>query len=261
MSLSEGTSKQEDQIVRELFRSDKQNRYLRNRSENRDSRQAVFDRDTLFALYDMMKRGDLDYLNGVVQAGKEGRVYWGVRKGKDVAVKLFYTTTSDFKKRLIYMTGDPRFSRVRKYGHGLIFEWARKEYSNLRRAFDAGVRVPEPYSLSKNVLVMEFIGEGGVPAPTLEETTVTARDYAGVLRLVELLYRDASLVHADLSAYNVFKLHGRLTLFDFGSAVDIRHPMSAEFLRRDVDNVNAFFAKRGIVIKPAKEILEMVSGE
>jgi RIO kinase 1 len=259
--LSEGTSKQEDQIARELFRSDKQNRYLRNRSESRDSRQAVFDRDTLFTLYDMMKRGDIEYLNGVVQAGKEGRVYWGVRKGKDVAVKLFYTTTSDFKKRLIYMTGDPRFSRVRRYGHGLIFEWARKEFSNLRRAFDAGVRVPEPYSLSKNVLVMEFIGEGGVPAPTLEETAVTGRDYSGVLKQVKLLWRDASLVHADLSAYNVFKLHGKITLFDFGSAVDVRHPMSAEFLRRDVDNINAFFAKRGIVIKPAKDVLEMVSGE
>ncbi|MGA1975762.1 MAG: hypothetical protein ABSG92_09010, partial [Conexivisphaerales archaeon] len=73
---------QEDQIIRKLFNSDKQNRYLRNRSEDKDSRQAVFDRDTLFTLYDMMNRGDLDYLNGVVQAGLEGRVYWGVRKGK-----------------------------------------------------------------------------------------------------------------------------------------------------------------------------------
>jgi RIO kinase 1 len=256
--LSEGSSKQEDDIVRALFNSDKQNRYLRNRSENRDSRQAVFDRDTLFTLYDMMKRGDLDYLNGVVQAGKEGRVYWGVRKGKDVAVKLYYTTTSDFKKRLIYMTGDPRFSRVRRYGHGLIFEWARKEFSNLRQAYQGGVRVPEPLSLQKNVLVMEFIGEGGVPAPTLEETEVTGRDYSAVLKQVRLLYQEARLVHADLSAYNVFKLHGRVILFDFGSAVDVRHPMSAQFLRRDLDNLNSFFAKRGIEIKAAEKIMESV---
>jgi RIO kinase 1 len=256
--LSEDSAKQEEAIVRALFKSDKQNRYLRNRSENKDSRQAVFDKDTLFTLYDMMKRGDLDYLNGVVQAGKEGRVYWGVRKGKDVAVKLYYTTTSDFKKRLIYMTGDPRFSRVRRYGHGLIFEWARKEYSNLRQAYEAEVRVPEPLSLHKNVLVMEFIGEGGVPAPTLEETDVTGRDYLAVIKQVRLLYRKASLVHADLSAYNVFKLHGRVTLFDFGSAVDVRHPMSSEFLRRDLDNLNSFFARRGIKIKPATEIMEAV---
>jgi RIO kinase 1 len=258
--LSESVE-QEDQIIRKLFNSDKQNRYLRNRSEDKDSRQAVFDRDTLFTLYDMMNRGDLDYLNGVVQAGKEGRVYWGVRKGKDVAVKLFYTTTSDFKKRLIYMTGDPRFSRVRKYGHGLIFEWVRKEYSNLRQAHDAGVTVPEPYFSIKNVLVMEFIGEGGVPAPTLEETTATRRDYANVIRQMKLLYTEARLVHADLSAYNIFKLRGRIILFDFGSAVDVRHPMSTEFLRRDVGNVNTFFAKRGIEIKPATEILETVGAE
>jgi RIO kinase 1 len=258
--LSEETSKQEDAIVRALFKSDKQNRYLRNRSENKDSRQAVFDRETLFTLYDMLKRGDLDYLNGVVQAGKEGRVYWGVRKGKDVAVKLYYTTTSDFKKRLIYMTGDPRFSQVRRYGHGLIFEWARKEFSNLKQAREAGVRVPAPFALQKNVLVMEFIGEGGVPAPTLEETEVNERDYVAVLKQVRLLYRKAFLVHADLSSYNVFKLHGRVILFDFGSAVDIRHPMSAEFLRRDLDNISSFFARRGMKIKPAREMMESVVG-
>jgi len=256
--LSDERSKQEDAIVRALFKSDKQNRYLRNRSEDKDSRQAVFDRDTLFTLYDMMNRGELDYLNGVVQAGKEGRVYWGVRRGKDVAVKLYYTTTSDFRKRLIYMTGDPRFRRVRRYGHGLIFEWAKKEFANLRQAHDAGVRVPEPFTVQRNVLVMEFIGEGGVPAPTLEETDVNSRDYASVLRQMRLLYRKASLVHADLSSYNVFKLHGRLTLFDLGSAVDVRHPMSAEFLRRDVENVNTFFARRGMEIKPSKEIVESV---
>jgi len=259
--LSEESTKQEDEIVRALFNSEKQNRYLRNRSENRDSRQAVFDRDTLFTLYDMLSRGDLDYLNGVVQAGKEGRVYWGVSRGRDVAVKLFYTTTSDFKKRLIYMTGDPRFSRVRRYGHGLIFEWARKEFANLKQAYDAGVRVPEPLYLQKNVLVMEFIGEGGVPAPTLEETEVNPRDYERLVGQVKLLYRKAGLVHADLSSYNVFKLHGSIILFDFGSAVDVRHPMSTEFLKRDIENVNVFFAKRGIDIKPAKEILGEVGAE
>ncbi len=156
------------------------------------------------------------------------------------------------------MTGDPRFSRVRRYGHGLIFEWARKEFSNLKEAHEAGVRVPEPLALHKNVMVMEFIGENGVPAPTLEETQVNERDYVAVLSQVRLLYRNASLVHADLSAYNVFKLHGRVILFDFGSAVNIRHPMSSEFLRRDVENLNTFFARRGMEIKPVKEILESV---
>jgi RIO kinase 1 len=256
--LSEESPKLDDRIIRELLESDKKNRYLRNRSEDRDSRQAVLDRDTLFTLYGLMNRKELDYLNGVIQAGKEGRVYWGVRRGEDVAVKLFYMTTSDFKKRMIYMAGDPRFTRVRKYGHGLVIEWARKEFANLKQAHRSGVRVPEPITLDRNVLIMEFIGEKGVPAPTLQETEVTQRDYAALLKLVERLYKKAGLVHADLSGFNVFKLHGRLILFDFGSAVDVRHPMSAEFLKRDIDNVNTFFAKRGIEIKPAEQILEAV---
>jgi RIO kinase 1 len=53
-------------------------------------------------------------------------------------------------------------------------------------------------------------------------------------------------VHADLSEYNIFKTDNGLMFFDFGSAVDIGHPNSKQFLIRDVININRFFAKRGI---------------
>lgn len=251
----------EEKIRRELFESDKQGRYLRRRSEEYKTLEAVFDRSTLFTLYDMMNRGQFSYLNGVVKAGKEGRVYWGIRGKEDVAVKIFYTVTSNFKRRMPYMAGDPRFRHVRKYGRGLILEWAKKEFANLKQAFEAGVNVPEPFALSKNVIVMQFIGEQGTPAPTLAETRVTRRDYSSVMKNVRLLYQKARLVHADLSEFNVFKFRGKVYLFDFGSAVDLGHPLSGAFFRRDVNNINRFFTKRGIEVTPEGMILKRVGVE
>jgi RIO kinase 1 len=254
--LSGYDEKLEARIARELFQSEKDNRYLRKRSEEYQALESVFDRETLFALYELMKRGSFDYLNGVVRAGKEGRVYWGVKGVEDVAVKVFYTTASSYRKRLPYMAGDPRFKRVKKYGKALIMEWTRKEFSNLSQAYMAGVSVPRPHSFRRNVIVMEFIGREGSPAETLAETEVTKRDYASVVSNVGRLYSKAKLVHADLSEYNVFKFDGRVYLFDFGSAVDVRHPMALAFLRRDLGNINRFFMRRGIEVRPVEELLK-----
>ncbi|NIW52844.1 MAG: serine protein kinase RIO, partial [Candidatus Korarchaeota archaeon] len=54
----------------------------------------------------------------------------------------------------------------------LIYAWAQKEFKNLQRAMDAGVRVPEPIAISKNVLIMSFIGKNGDSAPLLKEVSL-----------------------------------------------------------------------------------------
>ncbi len=46
--------------------------------------------------------------------------------------------------------------------------WAEKEMRNLARLRAAGIAAPAPLLLRMHVLVMEFIGEGGVAAPRLK---------------------------------------------------------------------------------------------
>ena len=46
--------------------------------------------------------------------------------------------------------------------------WAEKEYRNLTRLRNAGIKSPEPKLLRSHVLVMEFIGTDGVAAPRLK---------------------------------------------------------------------------------------------
>ena len=50
----------------------------------------------------------------------------------------------------------------------MVRTWAEKEMRNLVRMYTAGLQVPEPILLRGHVLLMEFIGEDGWPAPKLK---------------------------------------------------------------------------------------------
>jgi RIO kinase 1 len=261
LRVTDNLPKIQKRVGAELFRKERQTRYLIKRSEEEQALEAVFDRQTLFTLYSMINRGLLDYLNGVVRSGKEARVYWGVKNGEDVAVKLFYTVTTSFKNRSVYISGDKRFQRFPKSGRAMIFEWVRKEFKNLTQAYEAGVPVPQPIHVEKNVLMMEFIGKDGKPAPTLADLgQAVLKDYNVLIRHIKKLYREAGLVHGDLSEFNIFKHNQRIVIFDFASAVDRDHPMAEEFLLRDIRNINRFFSRSGVGVKDPEEILREVRG-
>jgi RIO kinase 1 len=241
---------------KEAERIDKRDRVILKNEEERSVFEEVFDRKTLMILYDLSNQEQFSYLNGVISSGKEARVYWGVKSdGTDVAVKIYLVASSDYKKRLQYIEGDPRFSKIRKDSRGFAEVWAKKEYINLKQASEAGVLVPHPLAFQGNVVVMEFIGKDGIPAPRLIDSNPTKSDYISVIKAMKLIYQKAELVHSDLSEYNIMKLDKKLIFFDFGSAVSIAHPQAEEFLKRDIFNVNRFFQRRGIKVEEDEEKL------
>ncbi|RLE80858.1 MAG: serine protein kinase RIO [Thermoprotei archaeon] len=213
----------------------------------------VFSYYTLMALYDLINSGVIDKMYGVVATGKEARVYWAkAPDGRDLAVKIFKVETTEFRKtRLKYMIGDRRFSRIRRDLRSIIRAWCSKEYRNLRRAHDAGVRVPEPIAFKENVLVMEFIGSEGVPAPLLKDYPPQdpTSAYNTIIEYIKRLYLKAKLVHADLSEYNILNNDEELVIIDWGSAVELSHPSSHEFLLRDIRNISRFFERLNVEIE------------
>ena len=210
----------------------------------------------------MIRTHIVSYINGIVRAGKESVVFWAVDDNeKDIALKVYLVTTSNFKRRAPYILGDPRFSRVKKGTRNLIDLWAKKEYRNLKQCYNRGIPVVKAIHVTKNILAMEFVGENGVPAKTLIESEVDKKDYNSAISIIKNLYKDAKLVHCDFSEYNIFKTDKGLILFDLGSAVDLRHPNANEFLKRDIKNISTFFAKRGLTVENPADVLIRIQNE
>ena len=139
-----------------MMRFERESRFLRKDSDQRKVIEEVFDRATLVAVEELVRRGQIADLYGVVAAGKESRVYYAVNpESKPVAAKIYLTSSAEFKKRLGYIAGDKRFGRLPSGSRETINLWVRKEFRNLQTAAEAGVRVPVPTGFYKNILVME----------------------------------------------------------------------------------------------------------
>ncbi len=235
------------------------------RSEDLETLEEVFDKSTLMIVYRMLNRGYIRNINGVLRSGKESRLYWGIGRGnRAVAIKIFLTTSAEFLKgRMMYIQGDERFKSTRKDTRSLVNLWVQKEYKNLQQATAAGVRVPKPLKVEKNVLLMEFIGRNGNPAPLLRETPLNhpARVYDRIAEAVRRLYQKAQLVHGDLSEYNIMLVNLKPVIFDFGQAVPPEHPMAQQFLERDLVRMNKYFSRIGVIVPPIERLTRWVTGE
>ena len=233
-------------------------------SSERATVEEVFDQATLMVLYEFLNSGVLYEIHGVVNAGKEARVYWGKNKeGKELAVKIYLTASAEFRKGMLkYIEGDYRFKGVKRDTRSLIFAWAQKEFRNLEQASRAKVRVPKPVAVKNNVLVMEFIGKDGVNAPSLKEQLPSnpERAYNTLLTYLERLYRKAELVHGDLSEYNIMMWKGNPVIFDVSQAVPTSHPMAKFFLQRDLTNVNRFFSRLDVKVLSVDKTYKKVVG-
>jgi RIO kinase 1 len=232
-------------------------------SSERATIEEVFDQSTRLVLYRFLNSGVLHEVHGVVSSGKEARVYWGkTKEGTERAVKIYLTSSAEFKKgMMMYIEGDYRFKNVKRNTRSLIATWAQKEFRNLEQATSAKVRVPKPIAVERNVVVMEFIGEGGVSAPSLKEMPPDDPNkiYKKVLTYMRRLYKKAELVHGDLSEYNLMIWRGNLVVFDMSQSVPTSHPLAKSLLERDIVNVNRFFSRLEIKVLSNDEVYRRVT--
>ena len=236
-----------DRIAR---RRDREFSQFRKRLKDADQfkvEQAVFDDATFAAIYKLVQDGHVEAFGGPISTGKEANVYEALAPDdRAVAVKIYRINASNFQQMREYLDGDPRFEGIGNDKKQIVLAWTRKEFANLERARKAGVRVPEPLAVERNVLVMELVGLAEDRARRLAEVRVENPETAFevVREYMRRLY-EAGLVHGDLSEYNMIIHEGELVVIDLGQAVTVHHRNADEFLRRDCRNVTAFFRRQG----------------
>jgi len=216
---------------------------------NRKTQDEVFDKTTLHVLEKFISDNIFEIFDFPISTGKEGNVFRGITSDKKfVAVKIYRTNTATFKHISQYIIGDPRFKSMPSNKRGIIFAWTKKEYKNLERLQKANVRSPKPIISNQNVLVMEYIGTPEKPAPLLKDVALEnpKEIFETLIEFISKMYKEAELVHGDMSAYNVLMHKDKPYLIDLGQGVLLEHPSSDEFLRRDISNIVNYFKKFGI---------------
>ena len=156
---------------------------------------------------------------------------------------------------------------ARKSAHGrsvLGRSWPDHELEVLGRLHRAGVSVPYPVERTADGFLMQCLGDRTGAAPRL----VQARpDRDGVQAAAEQLVADLGrmmgegIVHADLSVYNLLWWHDRLWIIDVPQAVEVgANPRALEFLHRDLTNVGAWFASRGVAFDADAVLVDLMYG-
>ena len=217
-------------------------------SDDKNVQDAVFDRRTLMDLYSLASKGVIDSLGGSVCTGKEANIFRAMAGEKELALKIYRISTSNFNSMQDYLQGDPRFSSVRGTKRAIVSAWTRKEFRNLSRAEEVGIPVPHPIAMKENILVMDLIAVEDQVAPTLKDVNLEQEEaravYEQIVHYISLLYNRAQLVHADLSEFNILYRQEGPVIIDMGQSVTLDHPQARRFLERDIANVSHYFRKK-----------------
>ena len=209
----------------------------------------IFDNSVTSALHTLAARGVFDVIEYVISTGKEAHVFRArTSGGKFLAIKIYKLETSDFKNMEKYIRGDERFKKTKTDRRGLVYEWTRKEFKNLERARECGVKVPLPIAFMKNILVLEFIGDEKGNAPMLKDCKDADYQavYDKIIEYVARLVYVGKLVHADISEFNILMWNDEPVIIDIGQGVLTSHPRAKEFFDRDVENISRYFSKKGV---------------
>ena len=141
-------------------------------------------------------------------------------------------------------------ARMTNHGKKLLGDrWVDHELDTMRTLWDAGAAVPYPVQLFDDGMLMELIGDAHQAAPRLVSARLSADELAAAFhQLVENLriFAGASIVHADLSPFNVLWWDGRISIIDLPQSTDlVLNPQGFELMHRDVVRMCDWFCRKG----------------
>lgn len=224
-----------------------------------------------------------------VKAGKEANVYCcTAHPASDVALlaaKLYRPRTMrTLKNDAIYKAGrqlrDEEGKQMKgrreklalrqktRFGQHLdMVWWIGNEFSVQKKLFEIGANVPRPIAHNGNTILMEYIGDDWLPAPTLNDVSLDQQEAAELFHVVLdniRLMLDNHFVHGDLSAYNILYWQGSISIIDFPQVVGARNnPNAYMLLKRDIKRVCDYFARFKVRANPeqlARQLWEPYMG-
>jgi RIO kinase 1 len=231
--------------------------------------------DSLGSFYDEQW---FDDVLRIVKGGKEASVYL-CKANPSAGIKLLAAKVyrpralRNLRKDHIYREGrtrldynglavfkDRQMRAMKKrtdYGQELMHtSWIEHEFRTLKILHQAGCDIPTPYASAHNAILMDFIGNEQMGAPTLNEISLETQEarylFERVIHNLELMLAHQR-VHADFSAYNILYWDGEITLIDFPQAINpLKNPNAYAIFQRDVTRICEYFNVQGVRSEPDK---------
>lgn len=134
--------------------------------------------------------------------------------------------------------------------------WLMHEYTTMQSLLALGADVPEVIGAGENAILMDYLGDGSMAAPTLSEVSISPDEaqplFRTVMRNIELMLQQ-EIIHGDLSAYNILYWEGAVTLIDFPQVVNSNSNGEArDILERDITRVCEYFSAHGVDCDPQR---------
>ena len=225
----------------------------------------VFDKATIQAIWGIITQRRIEGLESPIKIGKESNVFSALTKSNErLAVKIYRINTSNFFQMSKYLSMDSRFRPIKRRMQ-VVLAWSKREFINLKKAYEAGVSVPKPIAVKNNVLVMEFLGEKFPEHPSIfpmlkDDPGSPKEMYEKTIENVRKLYLKAGLVHGDLSEFNILNNGGEPILIDLSHSIPSNNASAEELLRRDIEKLVKFFGRKGVKVN-IEDALKYVKGK
>ncbi|PIN79389.1 serine/threonine protein kinase [Candidatus Woesearchaeota archaeon CG10_big_fil_rev_8_21_14_0_10_34_8] len=210
----------------------------------------VFDQFTINDIIKLTKQGHFDQLVSPISIGKEANIFSAKKGSKYNIVKIYRLESCNFNKMYDYIKHDSRYYNIKRQRRQIIFSWVQREFRNIMKAREAGVKVPMPIITQHHIMVMQLIGneKTGHTAQRLKQSAPKHPQifFKELVKNITLLYQKAKLVHADLSEYNILNHNEKPVIIDMSQATPTDSANADELLERDIKNMVNYFKKHGI---------------
>ncbi len=199
------------------------------------------------AVRDLELHGIIDSVGGVIGEGKEAVVRLAFSRRGLLVLKMHRFSRAEFRKikrSLAFAALEWWRIRLKRVDRPLHFARAKAqiEYYALEKLFGR-VRVPKPIAINRNVVVMEFFGRGGIPAPLLASVGTISEEIAEEICKDYIRAVKEGFIHGDFSPYNILYLDGDFRIIDWPQAVPVNFEGAEELYERDIRTISTFFQR------------------
>jgi RIO kinase 1 len=219
----------------------------------------------------------------LVKGGKEASVYLCVPgevvKAEYIAAKVYRPRQfRNLKNDAVYRVGrqdiDENGNRIiddgmlkalhnrSNYGEALRHQsWIAYEFETLKILKAAGADVPQPYAMEQNAILMGYVGDANLAAPTLNTVDLDPEEagllFERVVHNIDLMLAN-DRIHGDLSAFNILYWDGNITLIDFPQVVPPEgNPLAWRIFERDVRRICEYFFRQGVPASPHRLAVDL----